>query len=678
MVPAVRSEPWWSRLWQRAAQAVASLRTTLDLGADYHPGVSSRPGYDVEASMSALAAFPWVYAALMRSSGDLAGLPLRGYQIRAGGQAQELERNHPLLRLLRRPHPRFSGRQLRRQLYVDLRLTGNAFPTRLGVGGASTILRLHPRRVEIRPSPKNFYGEYVYNAAGIVQVIPAEQVYHVRAPSWQDDPQGLWGAGAIESLHHDLTADRRAAQAAANLSKRPRPDIIVTPTEAGEALGEKVRDEIGKKLDRLLGDGGTLVLPSSLKVDLPSWSPRDLEFPAQRQLVREAILAVTGVPPHLVGLPTANYAQAREQTLSYWELQQAIAADFEDAFFAPLAETFGEDLVIRHDFGGVDALQEARSGRLGRVQQWWAMGADPSAAAKYEGFSDLPEALFPGVDPVVEEPAKEVRRGQPPTGEEARTAAWTGWLEKAHKPAERRLSGTLQTFLAAQAARVAERAAAIEARSLAAPHQRDLVDTLLSLLWEEAVERLALEAAVRGQLRELLLGAWRASMSSMQLSLPLEAGRIDAATASQVAELISQVNGATKRTIREIVLEGLSEGVTISDLQRRIQVAAAFSPQRALAVARTEATRSLDGGTQAAYQQAQLAGVMVRKQWLSARDSATRDAHAALDGQTVSVGEDFVIPSGPHAGAKAAGPGRFSQAALVVNCRCTTIPVVED
>lgn len=677
--------PWYTKLWLRMATAANVALGRIDLGADFRPGNTSRPGYDVAASMSALAAFPWVYASMMRASGDLSGLPLRVYQERRG-KTEELPRAHPLCRLLRRPHPRFTGRQLRRQLYVDYRVTGNGFVSRLGVGQASTLMRLHPRRVEISPDSSDGYGAYIYTGTGARQVIPMDQMFHVRGPSWQDDPRGLWGTGAIESLHADLVSDRRAAQATSVMAKRPRPDIIVSPAEEGDVFTKEQREEIGRQLDKLLGDGGTLVLSKNIKLDLPSWSPRDMEFPALRQLVREAVLAVTGVPPHLVGLPVANYAQSQEQTLCYWELQQGIAADLEDAFLNPFAESFGEGIYVVHDFSKVDALQAARTGRQGRVISWWTMGADPARAAKYEGFSDLPEDLFPVTPPTpapADDPGKGVgRRRLPgsttrevPTTEEARAAAWRSWIERAHQPAERRLSGVVATFLREQAARLASKAAELDAGDKAL--RRDLVDALLDAIWTELGERQALLSFTRAHVRDILMQGWRSSVGQMGVAMSWDVARGDPAVQTVLAELVNNVNGTTRATVRQVLIDSIAAGETTNQLQARLQGAAAFSPSRALAIARTEATRSVNAGHLVAYQQAQAAGVVVRKQWLA--QAGARDAHAALDGQEREPGEDFVVPAGaPFAGSHAPGPGQFSEAALCVNCRCTTIPVVVE
>ena len=51
---------------------------------------------------------------------------------------------------------------------------------------------------------------------------------------------------------------------------------------------------------------------------------------------------------------------------------------------------FDPDLTVRHDFSGVEALQESRTERLNRVQSWALMGVPLSEAAAYEGFDELP------------------------------------------------------------------------------------------------------------------------------------------------------------------------------------------------------------------------------------------------------------------------------------------------
>lgn len=397
-VPARTPASLVSRIWTsllgwfgRASPPMGKTDTARPvMGADYAQGMPSKPGYDVEAAMSAYAAFPWVYAAAIRASRDFAGLPL--VVVKGRRSDAVVLSDHPLYDLLEQTSLRVTGRQYRAQQWLDLTLAGNSIGFITGRGRGTVLQRLHPRRVSIETDPQDGWGRYIWEAAGGRVFLSAESIVHVRTPSWSDDPRGLWGTGAIEALHNDLNTDKRASMSASILAKRGRPDIIISPgpDTPANAWNQPFRDALRASLNALLEEGGTVVVGAEAKIDMPSWSPRDIEFPALRQLVREAVLAVTGVPPHLVGLPVANYAQAEAQERAYWERLQSLAGDVEDACWRPVARRFGSDISVRHDFSKVDVLQAGRTLRQQRVQSWWMMGISLADAAAYEGFEDLP------------------------------------------------------------------------------------------------------------------------------------------------------------------------------------------------------------------------------------------------------------------------------------------------
>ena len=93
--------------------------------------------------------------------------------------------------------------------------------------------------------------------------------------------------------------------------------------------------------------------------------------------------------------------------------------------------------------------------------------------------------------------------------------------------------------------------------------------------------------------------------------------------------------------------------------------------KQSLRIARTEGGRAQSTGKQKAYKEAEKKGVNLEKRWLSTLDKKTRHSHQELDGQTVGIDEQFVFDS-----YKADGPRLFKHAALDINCRCTTIAVV--
>ncbi len=138
-----------------------------------------------------------------------------------------------------------------------------------------------------------------------------------------------------------------------------------------------------------------------------------------------------------------------------------------------------------------------------------------------------------------------------------------------------------------------------------------------------------------------------------------------------IGDMIQQVQQVTKDRVAKTVRAGLAQGVSIGDLQRALQFDHAFSPARALTIARTETARTVSEGQEMAFNQAANIGVRFEREWVSSRDAAVRPTHQALDGQRKLPGEPFDSDSG----AAGLGPGLFHVAAEDINCRCVVRPV---
>lgn len=152
-----------------------------------------------------------------------------------------------------------------------------------------------------------------------------------------------------------------------------------------------------------------------------------------------------------------------------------------------------------------------------------------------------------------------------------------------------------------------------------------------------------------------------------------------APTRGLLAEQVTRVTETTKRQIEADVFEGVQSGESIGQIQERIRSSQAFSPARALTIARTESARALNAGSLQAYNDAANIGVNVLIEWRRAPRVLEPDrSHRRCHGQKVAPGGMFVIPSGQDAGAQAAAPGGFGIARQDINCRCHTRPVIED
>lgn len=647
------------------------------IGAAVAPAVES---FAPRASMSAFAEFPWVRACVDAIAEDLSGLPLR-LTLGDGPDAKVVD-HHPVLDLFARPTSQQGRRGWERQLITYWLPTGSAVVLLLGGRRPTSLVLLHPEHV--RPVADEFgglAGVQFRSPVGGDRYYAADTVAVVSSSSWRPAAEALVGEGAIAPLKTDLNAEHHASMLTASTASRGRPDVILTPTDTAVQLTVTQRQAIAEAYANWSrSKSGAFVVSGAMKAEFPAFTPRDLEFSEQRKLTRETVLAVFGVPPSRVGLPTANYATQKQQNETYWQNLQAKAALLDDAYTA-IARRFDSRLTLRHDFSQVPALQESRSSRLERVSAWAQLGADPAAAAAYEGFADAPlmeSAAEPAPAPAPE-PAKSLAgvfaRAALPDDEEGRAVLWRAWEARVHRPAQAAFARRAGAALRAQRDRVAKRAEGIP---IGMALTRDLVSSILDILYPPD-ETVTWTADLRRAVAEAIKAGYADGAEQLGRDWSISGHEADVATDRQLAELVTHTDATTKGAIRAAVLASIDQGETTHDLVTRIREATAFAPSRALAIARTETTRSLGHGHAVVYARyAEEEGVTVRQQWLSARNKSVRQAHRLLDGQVVDIGANFVVPAGEYAGHEAAAPGGFAAAALCVNCVCTTVPIVES
>lgn len=138
-----------------------------------------------------------------------------------------------------------------------------------------------------------------------------------------------------------------------------------------------------------------------------------------------------------------------------------------------------------------------------------------------------------------------------------------------------------------------------------------------------------------------------------------------------VASKVTQINRTTESQIRRVIRAGLDEGLSIPNIGSRIRsVAGPMAAVRANIIARTETHTAANFGAQEA---AELTGLDMMREWVSAEDERTRDTdeadHVDANGQTVGMKEPFTV-----SGEQLMFPGDPSgSAANVINCRCSVV-----
>jgi hypothetical protein len=138
-----------------------------------------------------------------------------------------------------------------------------------------------------------------------------------------------------------------------------------------------------------------------------------------------------------------------------------------------------------------------------------------------------------------------------------------------------------------------------------------------------------------------------------------------------VSTKVTQINRTTESQIRGIIRNGLDEGFGVDKIAGRIRsLAPSFSALRAHVIARTETHTAANFGAQHA---AELTGLDMKREWVSALDARTRDEpdadHVDADGQVVGMKEPFIV-----SGESLMFPGDpAGSAANTIMCRCAVV-----
>ncbi len=131
----------------------------------------------------------------------------------------------------------------------------------------------------------------------------------------------------------------------------------------------------------------------------------------------------------------------------------------------------------------------------------------------------------------------------------------------------------------------------------------------------------------------------------------------------QAGSTVKTILDTDIEAVRQIILNGFTDGQGIPEISKLIR---SFyddnSAWKAARVARTEVSKAASFGQ---VQAAKQSGVVDKKIWLTARDSAVRDLHQEMEGESVSLDSNF--SNGLEA------PGLGDDPAQIINCRCVLL-----
>jgi HK97 family phage portal protein len=644
---------------------------------------------------------PVVASALSIFVADAASV---GWELYREGNDDDPIEKHPVLDLLDKPSPRYSGFQLHIGSFLSYMLFGEAwwyFPdvtlgstTGLRATGknAGEILMLDPRAVR-----RDERGRWVLMVRGEAMPLDERRLMQVKRWNPYNPDRGL---SVIDSVLMEVETDHAAAgyNRAFFRDQHGVPTGLLIPSLESPGGTSEQRQEWLKKFN-------TEAASQRRRIGMipPGWawqdigiSMKDMEFGSLREYSRELILSAIGVPPFMCGvLDKANYANAREQREAYWlGPQTRFLAEWQDALNSlflvklgvtgirlfpcwetvkSLVENLGEKVDIagklfamgftkrqineRLELGmQVDDLEDADVGYL------------PFTVAPVSTIMDPPNPVVvappdatdtgDGEDP---DPAKSLTRAE--TGEDRERRRATRWRSviAQTRDLERVFNRVIRRHLQEIESEVLGKVNGL--KGWLAVQQKDASD---DLLFDAAAAKKKL-AAQAAPVQRLIVKRGGDSLVA-ELGAVADFDLMDLRVNAKLLELsrkITRIDDTIETALRESMNEGLLAGESPQQLASRVRDVMSASKARSMTIARTETGFAFNTGRHEGMRQN---GVELQE-WLTARDSKVRDSHVELDGEIVGIGDTFsnglrypLDPSGP--------------ADEVINCRCTPVPVV--
>jgi len=665
-----------------------------------------------------------IYAAVMYKARAFSSVPLLAYD----PDGELLPPTDPLSRLIIRPHPHASFRELSKNLSVFYNLFGEAYVyavRRSPNQPPAALYALRPDRVRhIYRGGELFGYEYIARGAAAGSGVPllAEDVMHVALPNPGDLYEGF-GKGysplmaAAKSVDVDNSAtdflklffDHGALPSGVLQFETPLDDATVAQAQERWAA---IYGGYQKWVE-------PAVLDSGGKYQRIGLSIQELELSGVDARTEARISMVLGVPITLIetrpNVTQSTYSNAEQARRMFWEdTMTSELRDFETEWQYLLGGEWGS---VRFDLSGVSALESARAERAAMLATAYAAGA--ATTDEYRAALGLPAdprgPLFYVPLGAMLQPAVIANT----EAQEQLTGA-TAESERRASPAPRSTKGLTLESKARVGKAIDQTATRFEDNALRAARlafkrdQRELLAILgaaksaayeerKSVVWQFVLmDALAwVQGAGKENWRKELIPTLEATILAQGAQLNATFG-MNFNVRNLLAEewfkqyeltFVDPISATTEQTLSDMFSRAMAEGWsvpdmekaldtlftqwaygTVSDPQDRYFAEQRLPPYRGEVIARTETIRASNAGASALYKDW---GVKFKEWWATA-DGRTRDTHrvgAAFGDKPLVVGinEPFIIGGVPimYPGDPGAPLRETAQ------CRCTVLPVLD-
>lgn len=584
---------------------------------------------------------------------------------------KEIIASHPILDLLRFPNNTIQQTQsdLFRDMALWRLLEGDAYIIATGAvnKAPAELICVNPQQVTVTPDGKGWirsieYGDNMTQQS--YKFIPGTnrffndskngEMFHIRGFNPQYSPTNLTGMSEIVSVYYEANQYLAAGSHNLGLLKngaRPSGALVLTskdgnPIFMNEESFARLKSEIESSYSGSFNAGKPLLLEGGLDWKEMSINPKEGDWINMQKYAEQQIYKKLGFPIALVSTEASTYNNMQEARLEFYENRVLpFAEKILDHFNKFLLPRFGVDFAKNHeltvDVDQINVFNLRKTLRRDTIEKSTTMTLNEKRRMLGDPDVEGGNRVFYQQIPIAGEGVMEAER--------ARIRA----LEAGKVPPTRDGNNDIAPQKP-KSGGIVETVPFLFTKNLFTPEL--IEDPEIYLTISSITDQMYLDLV-------LTYGKDVIEEISDQLNFN-QTEYVNRFIRSSSADLITNVNNTTKQLVRKELMEGFSNQEPIEKIIERI-TAVFDDPARAEKIAVTETTRAAGFASREALDQAGVEGGI----WLAVKDSHTRDAHRAMDGQKSDHGGYFTAPSG----ARARHPGGFGIPSLDINCRCAVV-----
>jgi HK97 family phage portal protein len=683
---------------------------------------STGGAYSYAAATHTYTCYVWVNKAVRWISDNIAALPVL---VSADGKPVD---GHPLTELFSRVNDTMSSADLWRQWTMDMLLHGESALELVKAG--TTYAEVWPRKpdvISIKPDPAKvrYYGVQGYkieDGLGAAYTLPPEELIFFRFYN----PSNPWrGISILSAVREGIKIDQLAQSWSSSFYEHgARPDYAITAPQ-GTTKTERDQLKAEMKAHHMGSPDEPIVLEDGVAdIKTLSFPPKDMIWMEHRQMSRDEVAAIFGLPDVIMGFGNDSYDTEEKRRVAEraaWTGTLLPLLSFRDTNMTEYFTRYGllkpgqrvetdttgilslrdkSQIFAYHIDAGITERNEVRASLGLEAQDDETLGAQlytlkqqvsvmqllvnagftPEQAAEMCSIEEVPEGQPPSSFGFTPEPFQ--IKAPEPQAEPARVklavprgktielnsdehkALYEEWITRA-APGENKFLDRLRGMLSAQQREVANRFENADSDAEAGKIAADPFD--------RGVWARKFGVAHRPIIRDITEQAGSAALEDVGVSLSFDLlnPRVIEFLRGREQRFAQAVTQTTWDALKDTLANGIELGESIGKLADRVTDTMELRKgQSAEAIARTENIGAASGGAIEGWTQS---GVVEGKQWVATFDDRVRDTHAEAHGQTVGLDEDFEVgdATGP-------GPGQMDSAGESVNCRCAVVAVLSE